>query len=574
MSKKNAKALHKIALYIRVSTEEQAKNPEGSIKSQEQRLRQYVDFKNMESPFGEVRTVYVDRAKSGKDTNRPQLQRLLQAIRKEEISLVMVTELSRLSRSIRDFSDIWELMRAHNCGFLSLREQFDTTTAAGEMVLYTVANISQFERKQVSERVSANFLARAKRGLFNGGSVPIGYFNNPEMKGHLLIDKGEAEVVRQIFATYLEEGRLVRTATVLNEKGYRLPRRRIGRGGNVRLGHFTIDNVQSILKNPTYTGLRAYQEDGKAKLSKGCWEAIIDQTQFDRVQALLKRNYETRAKLVTTGKRYPFLLSNIIYCATCSDHLTGKSAHGNSGKVPYYEHGWAVKRQSSLNKKIFSCAPHRIPARIIEPLVWEDVVQLLTDRRIAIQLIDKARETHRTQSGVLELDRYRAKVRGIVEQQEALAEHLSKIPKSVSPVPIFNQMERLEALRKQFEEELKELEQSGNYCDEPASLKSYERYVSIIREHFSKAASADERAKIVRALIAKVEVLEKSVKIHFKVGERAISLPLDRRGMREDNEGKPLKDSVFSDLDNKKPAEQFFWSAGSNRLTNGGGAGN
>ncbi len=100
----------KIALYIRVSTEEQASNPEGSIKSQEQRLRANVALKNMESYFGEVVAVFIDRARSGKDTNRPELQRLLQAIRQKEVTLVMVSELSRLSRSIKDFCDIWELM--------------------------------------------------------------------------------------------------------------------------------------------------------------------------------------------------------------------------------------------------------------------------------------------------------------------------------------------------------------------------------------------------------------------------------------------------------------------------------
>jgi site-specific DNA recombinase len=146
---------HRIALYIRVSTEEQAQNPEGSIKNQEERLRTMIKLKNMEGRFGEITNVFIDRAKSGKDTNRPQLQKLLLGIRKREIDLVMVSELSRISRSIRDFAAIWELMQQNSCGFYSLRENFDTTTAAGEMGFFTVANIAQFERRQISERVSA-----------------------------------------------------------------------------------------------------------------------------------------------------------------------------------------------------------------------------------------------------------------------------------------------------------------------------------------------------------------------------------------------------------------------------------
>ncbi len=187
---------HKIGLYIRVSTMEQAENPEGSIRNQEERLRQMVRFKNMDQAFGKIVSVYVDRARSGKDTNRPKLQRLLKDIEKEKISLLMVTELSRLSRSIRDFSSIWDLMQIHKCSFMSLRENFDSTTAAGEMILFTLANLAQFERRQCSERVSANFKARAERGLYNGGMLPIGYRLIPEKPGYLDIDKEQAEMVR------------------------------------------------------------------------------------------------------------------------------------------------------------------------------------------------------------------------------------------------------------------------------------------------------------------------------------------------------------------------------------------
>lgn len=195
---------HKIGLYVRVSTEEQAENPEGSIKNQEERLREMIRFKNGDMPFGEVAGVFIDRARSGKDTNRPELQRLLAAIRRKEISLVMVSELSRLTRSIKDFSGIWELMQACSCQFMSLRENFDTTTAAGEMVLYTVANIAQFERRQVSERVSANFQIRASRGLYNGGVLPIGYKLIADKPGFLEIDEEQAAIVKAAYQALIE----------------------------------------------------------------------------------------------------------------------------------------------------------------------------------------------------------------------------------------------------------------------------------------------------------------------------------------------------------------------------------
>ena len=174
---------HKIAYYIRVSTEEQAENPEGSIRNQEERLKATVKLRNLDGNFSEVAGVYIDRGKSGKDTNRPELQRLLNDIQRGEITLLMVSDLSRLSRSIRDFCDIWEMMKACGCGFQSLRENMDTTTAAGEMVLFTLANLAQFERAQTAERVLANMQARAARGLYNGGRFPLGYGLLEEKRG-------------------------------------------------------------------------------------------------------------------------------------------------------------------------------------------------------------------------------------------------------------------------------------------------------------------------------------------------------------------------------------------------------
>ena len=447
MSLLNQSKPHKIALYIRVSTEEQASNPEGSIKSQEQRLRQCVQIRNLEGNFGEVTAVFTDRGKSGKDTNRPELQRLIKAIREKEVTLVLVSELSRLSRSIKDFCEIWELMRKNGCGFQSLREQFDTTTAAGEMVLFTLANIAQFERKQTSERIVANFTARAQRGLFNGGAIPVGYSRHPEKKGYLLIDKEEAKVVKEVYQAFLTEGSLAEAGKSLNNRGFRLPRRRRCGGDRVRLGYFTIENVHAILTNPMYAGRRVYKAHDEKKMVKAVWKPIIPEKTFDTVQKALKKNH--RCHKPHSNKRYPYQLSGILYCGKCGDRLCGKSANGNGGKIPYYEHSWSTKRQACLNKKVFACNPNRVLSKKIEQFVWQRIEELLSQPEMAKSLIEQAKKEHESQSHVTEMDRLRNKIRGVEEQIEALAEHLTKIPKGVSPTPIFTQMQKLEATKEE-----------------------------------------------------------------------------------------------------------------------------
>ncbi len=373
---------YKIAFYIRVSTEEQAKNLEGSIKNQKERLFQAVKLKNMDSSFGEVSGVYIDRAKSGKDTNRPELQKMLLDIQESRINLVMASELSRISRSIKDFSDIWEMMKKNNCGFLSLRENFDTTTAAGEMVLYTVANIAQFERRQVSERVAANIKARSERGLYNGGGVVLGLKIDPDKPGHLLIDEEGKFIVIEAFKAFLSEGTLSSAARYLNDHGFKARKHVEGGGSKPRLGHFTVDNLHKMLINKSYIGMKVFKDGNKKIQVKAAWEAIIDNSLFDRVQLLLKKN--RHRKKPHTKTRFPYLLSGITYCMSCGNVMCGKSAHGNGGKIGYYEHSWATKKESCLTKKTFSCNPHRVLAKKLEPLVIEKVLNFFGPRTICI----------------------------------------------------------------------------------------------------------------------------------------------------------------------------------------------
>jgi site-specific DNA recombinase len=347
----------RIAGYIRVSTEEQAENPEGSIKNQEERLHMTVKLKNMEGHFGEIVHVYVDRAKSGKDTNRPELQKLLLAIRRHEIDLVMVSELSRISRSIKDFSQIWELMQQNNCGFYSLRENFDTTTAAGEMVLFTVANIAQFERRQISERVVANFNVRAQRGLFNGGSIPLGFMRIPDKKGYLDIDEESAKLVRAAFKIFIQEGTLSAGSRKLNEMGYRIKSDREGGGDKVRLGIFTSQNLYNILTNQSYIGVKVYTDKGTKKQVPAVWPAIVDKDTFTKANEILIKNYQKDKS--SMENRYPYILSGLIKCKSCGDSMVGKSAHGKQEKYGYYEHACSTKKNTASPGSKRKCEPYR-----------------------------------------------------------------------------------------------------------------------------------------------------------------------------------------------------------------------
>ena len=519
---------HKLGLYIRVSTEEQAQNPEGSIKNQEENLRAVIKVKNMDKPFGEVAGVYIDRGLSGKDTNRPELQRLLSAIRRREITLLMVFELSRLSRSIKDFADIWGLMQESGCGLYSIRESFDTTTAAGEMVLFMMANLAQFERRQISERVMANIQARAERGLYNGGMVPLGYRLIAERKGYLEIDPDTAAVVKTAFRAFLKERSLTATALWLNTQGHRVKRTTQGGGDQPRLGHFTVSNLHCILRNPAYVGVKRYQNQGQWQESKAVWEPIIEEGLFDQAQELLSRNF-CRYK-PDSPDRYPFILSGVIQCGKCGERLSGKTATGKKGRYPYYEHAWLTKRQACLASKVLTCHPRRVLASRLEPAVWDAVLEVLKDSRIAQGIIAEAQATHARLSQSSEAKRIRDKMSSLAGQLEALSEHLAQLPKGVPATPIFKQMEKIETIRAAEEVRLKEVESqaenSGQGRGLPASSDLYEQFVASLRQLAEGPLGPPLKARIIALLVAKIEILPESFRLHFRVGENKITREL------------------------------------------------
>jgi len=516
LKKKDLENYHSIGLYVRVSTTEQAENPEGSIKSQEQRLRQFVEYKNLAEPFGEVTQVYIDRAKSAKDQNRPALQQMLRDVSSGALSMICVTELSRLTRSIKDFSEIWDFLEKKNCDFLSLREQFDSTSAAGQMVMFSLANIAQFERSQTSERIKANFLARAKRGLFNGGSVPLGYMIDEDKKGYLKIDSESAKIVKEAFKTFLKEESVSATGKSLNNRGFRMKKSVQGGGKGWRHSHFTHGGLYSILTNPSYVGKRKYTEHGEVKFSKACWEPIVDEVTFKKVQRTLSKNH--RKNKHAQANRYPYLLSGMVKCGSCEKSMVGKSAHGNSGKVPYYEHGWIARKVGLLKDGKYTCSPHRVPGRTLEPLVWEQIEKLLTNENFARELHKESRSIHRDQGPEQERQRIVGKMKTLEARLEAMSEHLSRLPKSVSPKPIFAQMEKIETEKENEEKKLQILKESGALKETPLELKDYKEFLKVIEKFASSTNDPQIKNKVAKLLIHKVVIFEDEIEIHFRMG--------------------------------------------------------
>jgi DNA invertase Pin-like site-specific DNA recombinase len=547
---------YRIALYIRASTEEQC-TVEGTLKNQEERLRAEVRYRNQNHGFGEIEAVFIDAGKSAKDMKRPELQKMLQAIKRKEINLVMVTELSRLSRSVKDFVAMNDFFRDHGCKFVSMKDQYDTSTAGGEMVMLTMANLAQFERRQVSERVAANFKARAERGLYNGGQVPMGYKLLPEKRGYLAIDDEAVGTVRAAFDAFLREGTTSRAARWLNGNGYAMKRDIYG-GGQVkpRRGHFTFQNVYTMLTNPVYLGVKRYQEAGEAKEVKACWDAIVDPVTFERVQELMKAN--VRKKRPDFPKRFPFLLSGLVYCDECGVTMVGKTANGNGGKVGYYDHGNVHRRFQCVDVKPGKCSHVRVQAVKLEEAVWQEVEKHLRDKMLVHAIITDAKAEFEADEVRNEGAILKQKITHLKRRLEGLAGRLADLPPDLSPEPVFDLMRKTEAEIKANEERAKGIGAIAGSNSLPAELSAYQSLVNSLGS--LDAADPAIRTRVIELLVHKIRVTRDGFDIDFYAGESEIERGLAEAGPRPSGSGDSSKNETTD----------FFQIGGSKVLQNGG----
>jgi site-specific DNA recombinase len=416
--------MKRIGIYIRVSTEEQAKIVEGSLVSQRKRLEEYVDGQNRrENNWGAIVSVYVDEGKSAKDMNRPEFQRLLSDVRMGKLDLILASELSRFSRSIRDFCEIWDLLKKHKVSFITLRDNFDSTTAAGEMMIFNIMNYAQYERKQTGERITANFQSRAKRGLWNGGVIPLGYKRDVTNPGKLLVDEEESKTIQMIFDLFLEQKSLHETCRALNSLGYRTKKSQ---------NHYTVQSLHNMLTNSTYLGLREVNKrkseegSGELQLVKAQWEAIIDQKIFDRVQKVLEGN--RRRFKPMSFKTYAYPLTGIAICGECGARLNGKSAHGKTKKHHYYDHARTLRGNGNGHKH--NCRIQRLRAERVEELVLNSLKQILSDPKNAKLAV----EAYQKNSNKLSPE-WSTQINGVTKEIGSLKKREANLVARVSDLP-------------------------------------------------------------------------------------------------------------------------------------------
>ncbi len=348
----------KIGAYIRVSTEDQVKVFEGSLESQKHRIKEFVDYKNrQDKDWGKIVEYYVEEGVSAGTTNRPMYQKIMSDVRKGKVNLILVSDLTRLSRNLLDFCNLINELEKHKASYLSMKEQFDTSTPIGRMLVYIIIVLGQFEREQTSERVSVNCHSRAVRGLLNGGPAPLGYDKHPEKPGLLIINESEAKMVNTIFQTFLSEGSRAKTIDKLHAIGIRPKRtsqKAVARGPK----DWTVQSIGTLLQNITYIGKRevnkVYKDEDPSHLKpwqkyqtvNASWSPIVDEKIFFESQQLLIEASEKERTRISNGEKRVFLLTGLLTCGETGLPLVGQAGHSSNGTIHRYYH--FVRRPKDL----------------------------------------------------------------------------------------------------------------------------------------------------------------------------------------------------------------------------------
>jgi site-specific DNA recombinase len=290
------------AIYIRVSTEHGLEQDFNSLDAQHDASQAYIRSQ-AHAGWLLIRSRYADGGYSGGSTERPALQRLLADVKAGKIDVIVVYKVDRLTRSLADFAKLVELFDGHGVSFVSVTQQFNTTTSMGRLTLNVLLSFAQFEREVTSERIRDKIAASKRKGLWVGGIVPLGYATKDRK---IVVVEEEAERVRTIFRRYLELASLNRLIADLRERGIVTKLRSLKSGRTVGGIPFTRGPLAYFLRNRFYIGEVVF----KGEVLPGEQPAILDRDLFDAVQAKLneQRNNHSvphdTSKSLLTGRIY------------------------------------------------------------------------------------------------------------------------------------------------------------------------------------------------------------------------------------------------------------------------------
>jgi site-specific DNA recombinase len=357
MSEKN---IHRCAIYTRKSTDEGLDQDFNSLDAQREACEAYI-ASQAGLGWKLVRTPYDDGGLSGGTMDRPALQRLLSDIESAKVDVVVVYKIDRLTRSLMDFARIVDVFDAHGVSFVSVTQQFNTTSSMGRLTLNVLLSFAQFEREVTAERIRDKIAASKKKGMWMGGPPPLGFDVRDK---RLVVNEAEAQTVRRLFDLYLQTRSVRKLKALADDAGIVTKQRRLS-AGRIQGGKpFSRGNLYQLLSNPLYVGDIAH----KGQTFPGLHDAIADRETWDAVQAVLSGNAVDRP--VSKNVASPCILTGLAFDET-GDRLTPSHAVKAGVRYRYYishrlmdarkadDSGWRLPAKE-LERPVLAALAHRL----------------------------------------------------------------------------------------------------------------------------------------------------------------------------------------------------------------------
>lgn len=343
------------AIYTRKSTEEGLEQDFNSLDAQREACEAYIKSQ-MHEGWVLIKKEYNDGGYSGGTMNRPAFQELLMDIEEDKVDIVVVYKVDRLTRSLMDFSKIIDIFDKHETSFVSITQQFNTTTSMGRLTLNILLSFAQFEREVTGERIRDKIAASKKKGMWMSGCPPLGYKKENKK---LVVEEKEAQKVKLIFDKYLDLQSVPKLMEYLKT-------------GNIRTRsdkEFFKGELYHMLSNKVYIGKIVHKEN----VYEGEHDGIIDDITFERVQKLL---YENKLdKICGTKCASNSLLTGLIFDDK-NNKMTPSHSNCHGRRYRYY-----ISQAIKKYKKSQAGSVSKIPAGEIEKFVVENSEEFLNNKK-------------------------------------------------------------------------------------------------------------------------------------------------------------------------------------------------
>ncbi len=319
------KTRYRCAIYTRKSTEEGLDQDFNSLDAQREACAAYITSQGSLG-WKLLPQHYDDGGISGGHMDRPALLDLLRDIKAGKIDTVVVYKIDRLTRSLADFSKMVEIFDRHEVSFVSVTQQFNTTTSMGRLTLNVLLSFAQFEREVTAERIRDKIAASRKKGMWMGGRVPLGY---DVVNKQLVVNEAEAAIVRQLFEMYLQLKSVPKLKDECDRLGLKTKVQHQQNGKTVGGKSFSRGHLYTLLTKPLYIG----QVVHRGTIYPGQHQAIVDPDVFDQVQALINANAPDRKQAANQSS--PHLLTGLLFDET-GDALSPTHATKKGKRYRYY----------------------------------------------------------------------------------------------------------------------------------------------------------------------------------------------------------------------------------------------